>query len=237
MAGWFDSYAKKSAERTESVHVGRTSGISRRRLIVGGSAAVGAAWTAPILMASSAAAVGQSACAPTDTYCTNGNVSTAICCPSGVTCNPTGGILGSPSCENEVGGICHNSGTGNCRVLTVHCNGNANTPKTCNYCIQAPICGGEGAVCSTDADCAQVPGATPPFHQTCSPDNTPALSTAKFCRRLCTSDAGCSAGQFCDTGTGFCAAHCTKDSDCMSPGSCLTNTTYPDGICLYTATV
>jgi hypothetical protein len=231
MAGWFDSYAKNSAQRSDSVKVGRTAQVSRRRLIVGGSAAVGAAWTAPILMASSAAAVGASACSSPNTFCTNGNPATAECCPSGSTCNPTGGIGGVPSCENEVGGLCHNSGTGSCRVNSVHCNGNANSPKTCNYCVKSPICGGEGAVCTTDADCANEPGLNPPFLQTCSSANTPAGSTAKFCRRQCTSNAGCNNGQFCDTTTHFCVASCTKDSDCMSPGACV------NSICLYTASV
>src|SRR4051812_1093754 len=101
MAGWFDSFAKKSAQRTVNAHVGRTSQISRRRLIVGGSAAVGAAWTAPILMASSAAAVGASTCTATETYC-GSDPATARCCPATSACDPTGGVNGAPSCQGEV---------------------------------------------------------------------------------------------------------------------------------------
>lgn len=230
MTGWFDNLAKGSAQRKDNVRVGRSAAVSRRRLIASGTAVAATAWTAPILMASSAAAVGLSACLSGETYCSNGNLLTARCCPAGSTCVPTGGIDGTPSCENEVGGICKNSGTGSCRVNSVHCNGNANTPKTCNYCDERPICGGEGAVCTTDSDCAQSP--TTGFLQTCSSVNS-TDGTTKFCRHRCVSSTGCASGQYCDS-TGFCAAHCTADSDCMAPGTCQ-NPGTADSICLYSA--
>ena len=101
MAGWFDNAAKRSAQRAGTdIHVGRHAQISRRRLIVGGSAAAATAWTAPMLMASSAAAVGASAC-PAGTFICGTDPATAVCCPNGQTCNPTGGLGGTPSCHER----------------------------------------------------------------------------------------------------------------------------------------
>src|SRR4029079_19126919 len=140
MAGWFENVAKRSAQRVgTNVHIGRHAQISRRRMIVGGSAAAATAWTAPMLMASSAAAVTASAC-PAGRLVCGPDPATSGCCPNGQPCNPTGGLGGTPSCTNEIGGICGNSGNGLCRV--VHCNGNANVPRGCNGCSQQPICGG-----------------------------------------------------------------------------------------------
>jgi len=236
MAGWFDSYAKKSAQRTESVHIGRTSGISRRRVIVGGTAAVGAAWTAPILMASPAAALGRSACPSPGTYCTNGDPASAACCAPGSACDLTGGVGGLPGCVGQVGGPCGNSGNGRGGCNLAHCNGNDNTPDECQACADQPICGGESALCNPalgNAQCAQEPSIG--FLQTCSNANNNG-STLYYCRHQCTADSGCAVGQFCDSNTHFCAKHCTKDNQCMSPGLCVTDTTYPNGICVYTAT-
>lgn len=247
MARWFDDYAKKAAERNASVRVGRTTEISRRRLIVGGSAAVGAAWTAPMLMASSAAATGLSACPPAQICGSN-------CCPTGVVCDPTGGINGTPGCVGEVGGTCGNSGTGKggCRLQTVHCNGNAHQHDECNYCKDQPVCGGEGAVCSASTDCAQL--TTAGFFQDCSnADAYPTTSTVKYCRLKCSvgtvGDAYCqtegtagATNRFCKSESGlaygYCAAHCTTDNQCMPTGHCVnpysgtgTDTSY----CAYTA--
>src|SRR3954451_6373492 len=142
MAGWFDNAAKRSAQRARTdIHIGRRAQISRRRLVVGGSAAAATAWTAPMLMASSAAAVGASAC-PAGTFVCGTAPATGVCCPNGQRCDPTGGLGGTPSCQNELGGTCGNAGSGVCRA--VHCNGNENVPDQCNGCSDSNICGGEG---------------------------------------------------------------------------------------------
>ena len=239
MAGWFDNAAKRSAQRAgTNIHIGRHAQISRRRMIVGGSAAAATAWTAPMLMASSAAAVTASAC-PAGSFVCGPDPATSVCCPNGQTCNPTGGLGGTPSCQNEIGGVCGNQGSGLCRV--VHCNGNANVPNQCNDCSQSNICGGEGAVCFTNADCAQAPGIT----LVCSPANSTS-GTTSYCRRTCTSDAGCSNAplrvQFCDTSTGFCAQHCARDNQCQPSGNCVNphpaGSPPPDNsICFYSSNV
>src|SRR3954452_14717322 len=234
MAGWFDNAAKRSAQRAGTdihrIHVGRPAQMSRRRMIGGGSAAAATAWTAPMLMASSAAAVGASAC-PAGTFVCGTDPATSLCCPNGQRCDPTGGLGGTPSCQNEIGGTCGNAGSGVCRA--VHCNGNANQPDGCNGCSQQPICGGEGAVCHTNADCAQAPG----INLVCSPANSTS-GTTSYCRRTCTSDAGCSNSlgrvQFCDTSTGLCAKHCNADNDCQPSGNCQ-NPGQPNSICLYSS--
>ena len=233
MAGWFENVAKRSARRAGTdIHVGRRAQISRRRLVVGGSAAAATAWTAPMLMASSAAAVTASAC-PAGTFVCGTDPATGVCCPIGQPCDPTGGLGGTPSCRNELGGICGNAGSGVCRA--VHCNGNENVPDQCNGCSDSNICGGEGAVCHSNADCAQAPGIT----LVCSPANSTS-GTTSYCRRTCTSDAGCSNApgrvQFCDTSTGFCAKHCTANNDCQPSGNCQ-NPGQPNSICFYSSNV
>ena len=117
----------------------------------------------------------------------------------------------------------------------VHCNGNANVPDQCNGCSQSNICGGEGAVCSTNADCAQAPGIT----LVCSPANSTS-GTTSYCRRTCTSDAGCSntavAGPVLRHIDGLLRKALRSNNECQPSGNCQ-NPGQPNSICFYSSNV
>jgi len=217
MAGWFDGYAKRSAQRSQSVHVGRTSSISRRRLIVGGSSAAAAAWTAPMLTSSPAyAAVGQSACPTGTSFCGTTTTGIPVCCDPGNACDPTGGPGGGAVCQTQLGGRCSNAGQGLCSA-PLHCNSafNANAINQCNGCDRRNRCGGEGAVCTVDIQCET-------GH--CNNSNTGG-SGLSYCRRSCVANSDCNTPQFCDQATHFCALHCTTANAgqiCQNPGFCET---------------
>ena len=221
MAGWFDKHAKKSAERAQ-ITSASAPGISRRRVLVGGTTAVAAAWTAPVLMASSAAAAGLSVC-PADriTACDDGS---QTCCPNATdTCVI---VNGQQTCNapTEPGGFCGNCGNGQCKD-GYKCNGN---DVQSNNAQQTNLCGGEGAQC-----CTSKPNVAACFSDklVCTPTGGPA-GTA-FCRKPCNSAADCrTAGavlgnencpqvpgaQICSQG--FCAKTCTKDGDCNGTATC-----------------
>ena len=211
MSGWFDSYAKRSAQRApaSASHNGRT-GLTRRQVIVRGSVVAAAAWTAPTLLASSAAAVGQSTCKSGETYCTNGSVSTGLCCPANYTCYPSANA-GQPYCAppDVLGGTCSNSGEGVCSDGSKCNSGAANGGKSCNYCTYAHTCGGEGSQCNQNSDCF---GSGTGF-STCSPNNAK-TSGSKFCRRICTNNAGCNTGAGQQCYQGLCSLTCQTDKDC-----------------------
>ena len=245
MAGWFDSYARKSARRAENAHVGRTSAVSRRRFVVGGTAAVATAWTAPMLMSSPAyAGAGASAC-PAGTFCGLANDGSPVCCPVAGTCQPTGGVGNSAVCENLLGGSCSNSGQGTCSA-PYHCNSaeNANAINQCNGCFRQNKCGGEGATCGSASDCEDLSPDPLTKASTCSTANR--TTTFSYCRRTCATNSDCNVagGQFCDSSTGLCGRRCTAanaSSVCQNPGSCSVNgavdadTGLPASICQYTA--
>ena len=246
MAGWFDSYARKSAERTENVRIGRTSGVSRRRFVVGGSAAVATAWTAPMLLSSPAyAGVGASACPPNSVFCgTDASGTTAVCCAPGDQCFPTSGNGGGAACQNELGGPCSNEGQGTCNA-PYHCNSaaNHNAINQCNGCGRQNKCGGEGATCGDNSQCEDLNIDPAVQGSVCSDANR--TTTFKYCRKTCSSNGDCNvnAGQFCDQVTHLCALHCTAANAsqvCQNPGTCGTgaiDTAKPTdhSICMYTA--
>ncbi len=58
MSAWFDTYARRSARASTPV----PRGVSRRRVLTGGSAAVASAWAVPLLTSAPAYAYGVSSC-------------------------------------------------------------------------------------------------------------------------------------------------------------------------------
>lgn len=210
MAGWFDEHAMKSARAS-------TAGVSRRRVLVGGSA-VAATWTAPMLMASSAAAAGLSACTGFIVTCPNNAPS--ICCPiSTDVCGPdANGTLGCRAAGSG-GGSCGNSGQGIC-TGAFKCNGNSDQ---CNSCTTPNRCGGEGAQC-----CVAKPDVAGCFGNdlVCTAQGD---SGAAFCRKTCSATKPCATGQICDGGV--CAETCTASSQCLGRATC-TGTAANPGVCL-----
>lgn len=206
MSGWFDKYAQSTAR----------SNVSRRRVLAG-SAAVGATWTVPVIFASKAAAVGLSTCASPNVLCQGSTWNNNRCCTATEICYPS--TTGPASCEapGTVGGECTNNGVGICFGST-KCNA-ASNGNACNHCQYPHTCGGEGAGCTTNADCYGS-SATPALSICTATGNLPLSngSTPKVCRRICTSNTGCATGQDCVTVTGLsvmvCATRCTADNQC-----------------------
>lgn len=223
MAGWFDTHAKKSATTTKMDLVA-SGGVSRRRVMIGGSATVAAtaaAWTAPTLMASAAAATGLSVC-PADRIkqCTDGS---STCCPNATdTCTIVGGQQVC-SAVTQPGGTCSNCGNGQC-AGAYKCSGNEIQD---NNAERTNICGGEGAQCC--------PGK--PAVAGCFGDNLTCVQQeagAGFCRKSCTDAGDCRTDgvtpgnprctgsnpgpQVCSAG--YCAKTCTRDADCNAGAAC-----------------
>ena len=162
MTGWFDAAAKRSARSAvaseSSAESDGAGNMSRRKVLVGGAAVAGLAWTAPVLMATTAYADGVSTCPPAN-LCPSGTpVAGQVCCGGAVgtgssdyTCS---GSIGSYTCipPGEPGGNCTNSGGGvsGCISNDIHCNND----KVKN------ICGGYGAICTITANPACAPGLT-----------------------------------------------------------------------------
>jgi hypothetical protein len=218
-----------------------SGGVSRRRVMIGGSATVAAtaaAWTAPSLMASAAAAVGLSACPPDQIkVCTDGS---QTCCPGVLdTCNIVNNeqVCSPPT---EPGGFCGNCGNGSCKE-GYKCNGN---DTQSNNAEATNLCGGEGAQCCPGNE--DVAG--------CFADNLTCVSTTEagtgFCRKECSTAADCrtdgvTAGnencpqipgaQTCaDYGSAnYCAKTCSKDSDCNAGTGCATPPGGGPKVCLY----
>lgn len=219
MAGWFDTYAKSSSQRAPRGlgETSETSGVSRRRVLAGGSVAV-AAWTAPVLFASPAAAAGISTCPTTQIKtCTNG---AQICCPNGSDICQLTGAGSTPTCvaQGTAGGFCGNFGQGIC-PNAYKCNGNA---AQCNTCVQANVCGGEGAQCCPGKP--QVAGC----YNSQEGDRLVCVQQSSgtgFCRQPCSTSTQCSAGQTCRSG--YCAKVCTKNGDCNGSARC------NGGVCEY----
>ena len=227
MTGWFDGFARRTAQRAGNAHVSRPGQVSRRRVIAGGSAAVATAWTAPMLMASSAAAVGVSACDATNPlFCPGATIAQSVCCPPNTTCTVVNGQAGCAA-VGEPGGNCGNQGVGICRA-GFKCNGNLGQ---CNSCSAPNICGGEGAECCPTGETAQCFG----DGLVCDEQ----LNTGNFfCRKQCTSNAGCTALQVCAPG-GFCAEPCRTSSTCAQGSACVTLPGAPPpfvGFCEYKGT-
>ena len=237
MAGWFDKYAKKSA--AQAISGDRvTGGISRRRVLVGGSVAVASAWTAPVLLASSAAATVSCPAPNVLTTCVDASQK---CCPPPVDRDPyTCGSATDTNCipPRELGGTCGNQGqgVGGCNNgAQIKCNSMSNG-KGCNYCRTPHVCGGEGAECGTNADCFG--GGTTAI---CT-DVGAKTAGEKFCRRLCTAPGGCGNTQnysggkqeICDTNTGYCAFPCSNDNQCdNAAGRCESTGADPQKFCQY----
>lgn len=149
---WLDDWAKSSARPART----GSDGISRRQMLKRVGVVAGVAWTAPLI---------QSATAPAYAYntCTTG-------CGPGFPCGP-GITCGSPtSCVN---GVCANkgwyaescNGGGNCYSGTCTggtcAKGAAGTPcratvdcTTGVICAANHVCGGPGASCTTNGQCA-----------------------------------------------------------------------------------
>ncbi len=229
MSGWFDKHAKRSATSLPPSAAGSV-GPSRRRVILGGSAAVATAWTAPMLMASSAAAVGLSACPATRIkVCTDG---TQVCCPNATdTC--TINSVGQPVCAapGTPGGFCGDCGNGTC-PQGYKCNGN---DQQNNGAEASNVCGGEGAQCCPRN---QAFGGCFGEHLTCVGVVGGDQAITGFCRKSCTSAADCRttgvtpgsprcpqvpSAQTCSTnttGTRYCGKACTTDAGCTGSQIC-----------------
>jgi len=145
MGNRFDSYAKRNA-RAAASPAGAGTGLTRRQALVGGALVTGAAWTAPALLASTPAWAAAS--------CPGGAVrcgTAQACCPAPVNGNPYTCPTATNVCTapGEIGGACTNNGAGTsgCRQSSsssIHCN---NAPVN--------ICGGVGAQCDVNDDCAK----------------------------------------------------------------------------------
>ena len=224
MARWFDDTAKSAARR--DVAGSPPDGMTRRTVITRGAVVAGVAWTAPLLMQTRAYA-GASACLTGTIVCTGTNGRQA-CCTSTQTCYVDS--TGLPTCipQGSPGGICTNEGVGVCtdpNGVKSNCNGHSNPPQ-CNACSKPHICGGEAAPCDgVTLLCA--PGLTCAFSQ-----NGGVAQTQKFCRKPCTTNAGCASGQICDT-TNFCAQTCTAKSNCQGEEQCVADGTRTQLICSY----
>lgn len=163
MTGWFDAAAKRSARSAvaseSSAESDGAANMSRRKVLVGGAAVAGLAWTAPVLMATTAYADGISTC-PTDRICPPGTGQ--LCCPGVIgtgsdqyTCSS---VNGTYTCipAGDLGGNCTNSGQG-----TSGCNQpNTTNPIHCNGVRAKNICGGVGAICDPSASPACAAGLT-----------------------------------------------------------------------------
>jgi len=226
MASWFDAYAKRSARRAAHVDEVGDAGLSRRRLLVGGTAAVTAAWAAPVLLASSAAAVGQSTCPSPNVYCPGSTFAGSKCCLPFPDENCVQSTTGDAVCAPPTtgGGFCGNFGQGICRT-GYKCNGNSGQ---CNQCAQPNVCGGEGAqCCSNKPDVAGCAGSG----LTCvAQAGTPG---AAFCRKTCTTGDQCTPSQGCNGG--FCADPCTRSSDCGTVSAPFGPLICSGGFCTYAA--
>ncbi len=210
MPGWFDTYAKRSARATPKPAMG----VSRRRVITGGSAAVGAAWAAPVLTSAPAYAYGASSCAAANRC---GLATELQACCAG----PVGNAIGDYGCvkvsgvntcvaPGNVGGTCTNAGQGaggcngtaKCNGSTSTCNCGAGGTAMPNY--QSNICGGYGSSCASAADCQS---------------GFVCFGGAKaFCTQDCTTTT-------CASGTclgGVCKQACTRNQDCPANSNCTT---------------
>lgn len=208
MPGWFDTYAKRSARATAKPALG----VSRRRVITGGSAAVGAAWAAPMLTSAPAYAFGASSCAAAN-RCGAANELQACCA------GPVGSNIGDYGCvkvggvntcvsPGNVGGTCPNGGVGGGGCFnSARCNGsttacNCGAAGTAMPTYASNICGGYGASCAGNGDC--------------SPGFVCYGGAKSFCAPDCSSTP-------CTSGTclgGVCKQTCTKSQDCPANSDC-----------------
>lgn len=220
MPGWFDTYAKRTARAASKPPLG----VSRRRVIAGGSAAVGLAWAAPLLTSAPAYAYGVSGCASNQICGNPGPNELQYCCPGVVSgtspvpthdCRVEGGLN---TCYPKTGNgaFCGNQGNGQCNNTTkANCNSN-NAGCNCGPGYAAPTyfphtCGGYGATCKADVECASgyictnlnttgpnqggvcaqscSSSSSCPTNFTCAASASPATASGNTCRRNCTSGA------------------------------------------------
>jgi hypothetical protein len=206
MSGWFDSYAKRSARASAPT----VSSVSRRRVLTGGSVAMAAAWSAPLLTSAPAHAYGSSTCAA-DHICGPLN-ELQYCCPGQIGTNP-----GQYTCTQDsnnawgcaqngtVGGTCTNSGQGTAgcsagAAQNIYCNGNSGqcTCGSTNVPFPSNVCGGYGSQCEANAQCA--PGFT--------------CVNAHFCAPTCSVSDPCGGNLSCMGGV--CRQPCQQKNDCTS---------------------
>jgi hypothetical protein len=152
---WFDDAAKRAAGGSGTE---RSRRVTRRGALKRGAVIGTAAWTAPLILSSTAHAAGISqcttvvcgtapnqVCCPAGDPCTNNTCCATLVC-SGMCCPDPGQATACNNgiCPGELGGLCKNQGAGasGCRVNSTKCNNQ--TPN---------ICGGPGSKCVSNADC------------------------------------------------------------------------------------
>lgn len=177
MGTWFDGLAKRSARSASVTTPEPSQGMTRRQVITRGAVVTGAAWTAPMLLGVRPAFAGASTCtaaAPVYSVCPD---NTFKCCPTGKTC-VVDVKTGTNVCDVPAGGICFNQGQGQCNGGASRCNQpKAQNPSICGgpgtVCGDGSVCsptspcsvgltnsngddrcGGQGAPCASNADCA-----------------------------------------------------------------------------------
>lgn len=183
MGNWFDSLAKRSARAADTAgsEAAVAEGLTRRQVLARGAVVTGIAWTTPMLMSVRPAfAVGASQCPnnTTPSDCPDGSF---LCCPSDGDETCLVDEDGENVCDIPPGGVCGNQGEGQCNGGLSRCNqpgGNpAQNPSICGgpgtVCGDGSICsptspcsdglansfgdercGGQGAPCTSDTDCA-----------------------------------------------------------------------------------
>ena len=173
---WFDQLAKRSARSAPPAATADcvVAGPTRRQVLARGAVVAGAAWTAPMLMGVQPAYAGASQCPPPSIFsvCPGGSF---LCCPAGSQCfeSPPGTFI----CDVPLGATCDNQGNGQCNGGASRCNqpGGQN-PSICGgpgaNCLDGSVCvptspcfggrcGGLGAPCTSDANCATRNGNQP----------------------------------------------------------------------------
>ena len=196
MAGWFDKHAKASAAAAQA-----ETGLSRRQLIQGGAVVAGAAWVAPSLLTATPAWAGASICtssSPVYSLCPD-NL-TYLCCPTGQECLLN--TRGQQVCDVPVGGVCSNSGNG-------QCDGGF---SRCNHLSAVSICGGPGAYCDFLNNAVCIP--TSPCYPAVGTTNARCGGPGA----PCTSDSDCASGSTGHLDDTFCVSGvCT----CPSGSTCI----------------
>lgn len=153
MGNWFDERAKSSARHSSNdpdfvgVQPVAGDGLSRRDVLKRGGIVAGVAWTAPMLLSVTPAAAAVTMCPDQRPPCDG------VCCvpedncvqqdDGSFDCIPPGGLGGD--CKNNGQGVsgCDQTEQDNGSITNIHCNG-----------ADDNICGGPGAQCDFDYECA-----------------------------------------------------------------------------------